>query len=214
MNKKTERRSRWYWALALIPLLGCVAAMVLVYRWFPGLPGTLQERVNIDNLTQVVVPGSGEISFSRRGAYAVYYEHRSVVDGVAYRGSESPPTFDCSLKSKRTGREIEPADDYVPTNSYSTKDRDRVGVLIASLTIDEPGTYQFSCRYKGGGTEPPVVLAVGPNFVWEFFSVGTRAVLSVAAGLAALLGFGVVAATVALVVSSRRQRAQVTLAGP
>jgi hypothetical protein len=208
MNKKSGRRNRWYWALALIPLLGCLVAMVVVYRGFEGLPGTLKTNVSIDNLTQVVVPGSGEINFSKRGAYAIYYEHRSVVDGVVYRDSQAPPALACSLTSQRTGRIVDPVPDYVPTNTYFTQNRERVGVLIQSITIHEPGTYAFSCRRADGNSQPQVVLAVGPNFMWEFFSIGARGVLTVAAGLAVLLGSIAIAGLAALAMTLRRRRAE------
>jgi hypothetical protein len=97
MERQKTNPSSWIYVVAVvIPLLGCLIAMVLVYHWFPALPGTLDARVNIDNLTQIVVPGSGEISFPKSGAYAVYYEYRSVVDGVAYATGEKPPALACT----------------------------------------------------------------------------------------------------------------------
>jgi len=214
MSRKRGKGRGWYWALALIPVLGCLAAMGLMYRGFPGLPGTLEAKMSMENLTQVVVPGSAEITFAERGAYGVYYEHRSVVDGVVHRDSEAPPALDCSLTSKRTGQRIDAVQDYVPTNTYFTKDRDRVGVLIQSISIDEPGRYEFSCRRADGASQPQVVLAVGPNFAWEFISLGIRAVLTVAAGLAVLLGSAAIAGLAALGVTLRRRRAQQAAVGP
>jgi len=213
MSKKRKRRRGWYWLLALIPLLGCLAAMVLVYRWFPGLPGTLEAKMDLENLTQVVVPGSREITFAERGAYAVYYEHRSVVDGVVYRDSETPPALACSLTSQRSGESIDAVPDYVPTNTYFTKDRDRVGVLIQSISIDEPGTYTFSCLRADGGSQPQAVLAVGPNFAWEFIGIGVRAVFTAAAGLAVVLGSGAIAALAALAISLKRRKSQQATVG-
>jgi hypothetical protein len=207
MSERKKRPSRWAYAVAaLIPVLGCLIAMVMTYQWFPGLPGTFESRMNLDNLTQVIVPGSEEITFAESGAYAVYYEYRSVVDGVVYASSQTPPALICSLTSKTTGADIGVAPDYVPTNSYSTKDRERVGVLIRSITIDEPGTYTFSCRYAGDKSEPAVVLAVGPNFVWEFFGIAARTVVTTAAGLAVLVGSGAVAAVVVIVTAAKRRR--------
>jgi hypothetical protein len=88
-----------------------------------------------------------------------------------------------------------------------------VGVLIRSITIDQPGTYTFSCRYPDGGSQPTIVLAVGPNFVWEFFGIAARTVLTVVAGLAALLGGGIVAALAALAIALRRRRSQQAVVG-
>jgi len=209
VNKQRTRPSTWYYALvALIPVFGCLIAMVAAYRWFPGLPGTFESRMNLDDLTQVVVPGSGDVTFAERGAYAVYYEYRSVVDGAVYAGSETPPALACSLTSKATGTEVSVVPDYVKTNTYASKDRERVGVLIRSITIDEPGAYTFTCGYADGRSQPEVVLAVGPNFVWEFFGIAARSGVTLAAGVVAILGSGLLATAIAIVIAVKRHRSK------
>ena len=205
MSEKKTRPSGWIYAVAvLIPLLGCAMTIALAYQWFPGLPGTLDAKMDVDNLSQVVVPGSEDITFHESGAHAVYYEYRSVVDGVVYSSSETPPALVCTLTSRATGADVPVVPDYVKTNSYGGKNRDRVGVLIRSITINEPGTYTFSCRHEDGRSQPEVVLAVGPNFVWEFFGIAARTVVAAAAGLAGLCGSGALAAVVVIVVVVRR----------
>jgi hypothetical protein len=215
MREQRVKPSGWTYAVAaVIPVLGCLIAMALVYQWFPGLPGTFEAKMNLDDLTQVVVPGSEVITFEKSGAYAVYYEYRSVVDGVVYASSEKPPALACSLTSRATGADVAVVPDYVPTNTYSTKDRERVGVLIRSLTIPKPGTYNLACQYLDGNSEPEIVLAVGPNFVWEFFGIAARTVLTAVAGVAVLLGSGAVAAVVALAIAVKRhQSKQVAVGG-
>jgi hypothetical protein len=209
MREQRAKPSGWIYAVAaVIPVLGCLMAMALVYQWFPGLPATFESRMNLDNLTQVVVPGSEEIVFAGNGAYAIYYEYRSVVDGAVYASSETPPALACTLTSKTTGADVGLVPDYVPTNTYSTKDRERLGVLIRSITIDEPGAYTFSCRYVDGSSQPEIVLAVGPNLDWEFFGIAARTLGTAAAGLAVLLGSGVVAAVVALTIALKRRQSQ------
>ena len=206
MDNQKIKPSGWYYALAaLIPVLGCLIATAIAYQWFPGLPGTLESKVNLDNMTQVVVPGSQDITFDKSGAYAVYYEYRSVVDGVVYTSSETPPALACTLTSKSTGADVGVAPDYVETNTYATKDRERVGVLIRSITIDEPGTYTFSCRYADSRSQPEIVLAVGPNFVWEFFGIVARSGVALAASAVVLLGSGLVAIVVAIVIAVKRR---------
>jgi hypothetical protein len=207
MSEKKRKPGAWTYVLVLvIPVFGCLIAMALVDQWFPGLPGTFESRINLDNLTQVVVPGSEEIAFEKSGAYAVYYEYRSVVDGKVYVSSKTPPSLVCTLTSRTTGDVVGVVPDYVPTNTYSVKDRERVGVLIRSMTIDKPGTYTFSCRYPAGGSQPEIVLAVGPNFVWEFFGIAARTVVTAVAGLVVLLGSGAVAAVFAIVIAVKRRR--------
>ena len=215
MNDQKTRPSGWYYGLAALAIvLGCLIAMVVVYRWFPGLPGTSESKMNLDDLTQVVVPGSKDITFVESGAYAVYYEYRSIVDGAVYASSETPPALVCTLTSKATGDEVGVAPDYVKTNTYSTQDRERVGVLIWSITIDEPGTYTFSCRYEDGRSEPEIVLAVGPNFMWEFFGIAAKSGVALAAGTVVLLGSGLVAIVIAIVIAvKRRQSKQAAVGG-
>ena len=209
MGERKAKPGGWTYAIAtVIPVFGCLIAMALVYQWFPGLPGTLESRVNLDNLTRVVVPGSEAITFEKSGAYAVYYEYRSVLDGTVYASSKTPPVLVCTLTSRTSGDVVGVVPDYVPTNTYSTKDRERVGVLIRSITIDEPGTYTFSCRHADGSSQPEIVLAVGPNFVWEFFGIAARTIGTAAAGLVVLLGSGTVAAFVALAIALKRRQSQ------
>jgi hypothetical protein len=164
--------------------------------------------MDLDNLKQVVVPGAEDITFHGRGAYAVYYEYRSVVDGVVYSGSETPPALVCTLTSRATGAHVSVVPDYVKTNTYGSKSRDRVGVLIQSITMSEPGTYTFSCRYADGRSQPEVVLAVGPNFVWEFFGIAARTVVAVGAGLASLCGSGALMVGVLIVVAVGRRQSK------
>ena len=209
MERKATKPSRWYYGLAaLVPLLGCLIAIAMAHQWFPGLPGTLEAKMDLDNLTQVVVPGSEDITFHESGAYAVYYEYRSVVDDIVYTSSETPPALVCTLTSRATGADVAVVPDYVKTNTYGGKNRDRVGVLIRSITIDEPGTYTFSCRYEDGRSGPKTVLAVGPNFVWEFFGIAARTIVVATAGLAVLSGSGVVAAVVVIVIAIKRRQAK------
>jgi hypothetical protein len=213
MSERRTRPSGWIYAVAaLIPLLGCLIAMAAAYQWFPGLPGTFESKMNLDNLTQVVVPGSKNIIFAESGAYAVYYEYRSVVDGVVYASSETPPDLACTLTSMATGADVGVVPDYVKTNTYSTKGRERVGVLIRSITIDEPGTYTFSCHYADSGSQPEIALAVGPSFMWEFFGIAARTIFTAAAGMVVLLGSGAVAIVVIVIIAvKRRQSSSLTL---
>jgi hypothetical protein len=182
MYEKKLKPTRWYYGLALlIPILACGLTALLIYRNVPKLPGAL-EATGINNLTQVVVPGSAEIFFPKAGAYAVYYEYRSAINGVNYVREKYPPRLNCQLKSKATGVDVALAPDYVEGNVYSTQNQERVGVLIKSISIDQPGTYIFSCQYRDGSTQSEIVLAVGPNIVWEFFNIAVKPVAAIICG--------------------------------
>jgi len=214
MKKKQNKPSRWTYGLAVLTVLASsVLAMIVVYRWFPGLPGTLGSLPKPGDLTRVVVPGSREVTFDRGGAYAVYYESRSVVDGVAYRGSKTPPDLLCTLTSGTSGADVPVVPDHVEGNAYSTKDRGHVGVLMSSVSIDEPGSYRFSCGYADGKSQPQVVLAIGPNLVWEFLSIAARPFLTVAAGLTVLVWVAAIWGVVALAAAVKRHRPPATAIG-
>lgn len=200
MSAQKSKKFRWVLVLGalLLPLFGCLISTVIIYRQFQGFPGALKQ-MSLDNLTQVVVPGSKEIHFSKKGAYAVYYEYHSVVNGVSYLTTKTPPALDCHLRSLTSGETASLTPDYVESNSYSTKGDDRIGVLLMSISMDQPGTYQFSCRYPDGGTKPKVVLAVGPNFVWEFFSASARPLAALLGGMVIFAGLSALAVIILLI---------------
>jgi hypothetical protein len=187
--------------------LGCIAATIIFTDTAGGLPDQFKNAYDV-GLIQVIVPGSAELELSRTGVYGVYYEYQSVVDGVEYTGSEVPPALICTLTSNSTGREIQAAPDYVETNRYSTHRDERVGVLAMSFSINEPDTYLFSCQYPDGSSEPPVVLAVGRNIVWELFTIVAGTVESALRGMAAMCGSVIAALVIVVAGAFARRRAQ------
>jgi len=122
MDNQKTKPGGWYYGLAVLaPVLGCLIATAIFFLGTRELPASIAEAHNLNRLTQVIVPGSSDLTLSRTGAYAVYYEYHSVVDGVEYVGSEKPPTLECSLTLKATGREIPVIPDFVETNRYSAR---------------------------------------------------------------------------------------------
>ena len=182
MSGKNQKPTRWYYLLALLlPVLACGMIAVLIYRSVPTLPGAL-ESTGINNLTQVVMPGSTEINFLKEGAYAVYYEYRSVHNGVNYVRDKYPPNMNCQLISNASGEYIELATPQSEGDMYATNNRERVGVLFKSISINQPGVHTFSCRYSDDRADPQIILAVGPNIIWEFFNVAAKPVAAVVCG--------------------------------
>lgn len=206
MRNQQRKPSRWCYGLAaLLPVLGCLITTAIIYFGFPNLPGAL-ETIDIHNMTQVIVPGSADITFPKKGAYAVYYEYRSLVDGAQYINAKTPPHLICSLTSNATAKEVGVSPEYIEGNTYSTKDQERVGVHIMSISMAEPGTYTFSCHYPDEETAPKVVVAIGPNIVWELFNIVARPIAAILGGLAVLIGSGAIAFLVFIVVTIYRSR--------
>ena len=182
MSESKLKPTRWYYVLALlIPIFACVGTSLLVYRNVPKLPGAL-EGMGINDLTQVIVPGSAEIFFPKAGGYAIYFEYRSNINGVSCANNKYPPNIDCQLTSKSTGEDIALNPDFVEGNMYTTQNDERVGVLINSMIIKNPGAYNFSCRYADGRTDPQIILAVGPNIGWEFLNIAAKPVAAIIFG--------------------------------
>jgi hypothetical protein len=182
MSKSKRKPTRWYYILALIiPIFACMATTLLVYRSVPKLPGAL-DTLGTKNLKQVVVPGSAEINFLKPGAYAVYYEYHSVIDGVSYFRDEYPPNIRCQLRAKVTGETVKLAPSNVEGNVYTTQYPERAGVLFKRISIDQPGDYTFSCQYPDGRAYPKNVMAVGPNLVLEFFNVAFKPIAAILFG--------------------------------
>lgn len=192
MSGNNQKPTRWYYLLALLlPVLACGVTAILIYRSVPTLPGAL-ETIGINNLTQVVVPGSAEINFPKSGAYAVYYEYRSVINGVNYIRDKFPPRMRCQLTSKATGEEIELASPQAEGDIYVTQNQERAGVFFKSISINKPGVHTFSCRYADGRSNPQIVLAVGPNLIWEFFNIAAKPVSAfVCGGFAFITALGI-----------------------
>lgn len=206
MSGKNQKPTRWYYLLALLlPVLACGVTAILIYRSVPTLPGAL-ETIGINNLTQVVVPGSAEINFPKSGAYAVYYEYRSVNNGVNYVRDKFPPRMRCQLTSKATGEEIELASPQAEGDIYVTQNQERAGVFFKSISINKPGVHTFSCRYADGRSNPQIVLAVGPNLIWEFFNIAAKPVSAfVCGGFAFITTLGISVLIIGIVALKRQQ---------
>ena len=178
------------------------------YQSITNFPSTVKERYNLDNLTQVVVPSSVDISFANPGAYGVYYEYHSVVNGVKYDIGKGPPALECNLTSKKSGTKVNAVPDFVVSNGYHTKDQERIGVLIMSITIPDPGIYNFSCQYSDGQNQPDIVVAVGPNFVWEFFNISAEMGRSICSGIVVIFFAVLVSIIVAVIITIMRNQSK------
>ena len=210
MSEYKLKPTRWYYVLAiLIPIFACMGTAFIVYGNVPKLPGAL-EALDVKNLTQVVVPGSAVINFPKSGAYAVYYEYRSVIDGVSYYGNEYPPSMRCQLRSKSTGESVKLAPSTVQGDVYTYPGR--AGVVFKRISIDQPGVYNFSCQYPDGRSYPKNVMAVGPNLVLEFFNVALKPIAAMLFGSFAFVFAGVISVLIIAFVAIKRHRSKEGLA--
>jgi len=183
MEKHVIKRHRlWYGVAALVLVLGCLAAAILIISTLATYPSLIKEAYK-SPLQKIEVPGEAEINLRRKGAYGVYYETTSVP-------SEGAPGLDCRLTSSTTGADIPLVPDYVPTNRYETKDA-RVGVLIYSTTVENPGLHTLSCNYPDERVSPKQMLAIGPNYFYEFLRVAWNMGSSLLGGAGILCGSSV-----------------------
>jgi len=210
MSASKAKPTRWYYVLAiLIPIFACLGTALIVYGSVPKLPGAL-EAWGTKKLTQLVVPGSAEIHFPKPGAYAVYYEYRSVIDGVSYFRDERPPRLRCQLRSKKTGEAVTLAPSTVEGDVYTYPKR--AGVMFKRISIDQPGVYDFSCQYPDGGSYPKSVMAVGPNLIWEFFNVALKPIAAVLCGALVFVSACGVSLLIIGIVAFKRHRSKEALA--
>lgn len=209
MSENRIRPSGWYYVLAcLLPVFACVLTGVLVFINVPKLPGAsgALDSFNINKLTRVIVPGSAEINFPKPGAYAVYYEYRSDINGKYYVRSQNLPRIHCELSSKASGEKVHLASPLAEGDIYSTDNKEHAGVLMKTISIDQPGMHEFSCRYLDGRENPQIVLAVGPNMIWEFFNLAAKPFAAVVSGFIAFFFVGVVSLCIIVLVAIKRNQ--------
>jgi hypothetical protein len=187
MKEKKQNPTRWLYGIALLPILfgTLVCAWILKDSGIGMYPAMIADAYG-EGQHRLSVPGSKEIKLTRTGAYGIYYEYNLMSTSVD--PPPLPPEIDCSLTSKSTGAKMEAAPDYVETNRYWSKDRDRTGVLVMSITVDEPDSYTFACNYPDGRISPKLVLAIGPNYFFEFLRVAWNMGGSILGGAGVLCG--------------------------
>jgi hypothetical protein len=179
MSEKKVKPSGWFYVLAGLVLIGGIAGFVLVvFNGLADLSG---------GLTQVVVPGSEELTFSKVGDYTVFHEYKSIRGNRVY--SMTPgglAGLQCRLVSKATGKEI-PLSPTSMTSTYSMGSRSGIGVF--EFNIESPGKYLFSAQYPDGQEGQQAVMAIGHGFMAKLFT-------TVLGGLGIM--FGSLAATIAI----------------
>lgn len=190
MSSSTIKPSRWYYVVSLLVLISGISCFVLFL--FKNLGNLTNE------LTQIVVPGQRDITLSKTGNYTVFYEYKSIVGNKIYTTNESLAGLECVVTSNTTGTPVALAPASV-NSTYSVGSR--AGVSVLNFSIEQPGTYKFSCGYSQGKEGSEVVLAIGQGFTGKI--AGT-----VLGGLAIFFGSGSIGIAIAVVTFLRRRKAK------
>ncbi|QRN84002.1 hypothetical protein JR338_04440 [Chloroflexota bacterium] len=170
---KTNKQNLYPWLFlfaSIIFIVGIIASIVIFKS--PGLkmyPSMISNTYR-EQQHHLSLPGKTEVFLTRTGAYGIYYEY-SLVAASAEDYTNLPPDIQCSLTSHATDSIIQAVPDYVESNRYWSKEAGGIGVLVMSISVDEPGKYAFECSYKDGQTEPEIRILLGPNYYWEFLRV-------------------------------------------
>ncbi len=206
MEEQRIQPSGWFYALGLaIFVFGCLAALAL---FAAGMAGTAASAVDVDRVIRsfdrVVVPGSAELTLDETGPYLVFYEHRSVVDGVTYNSSRSRPRLNCELQDNASGREVTLHDAWLGDSNYELPDRS--GALLMRFDVDRPGVYLLSCRYAGSQEAPKTVLAVGANLLPGAIGLGASLVAGLLGPVLLTCGAALLAGLIVVVVAVLRHQ--------
>jgi hypothetical protein len=200
---KEKQKSPGCWTYAIPVLVIVLGLMLSAWIWigsgFWKVPAMFEQAFS-EEQHHLNVPGAKEVTLTRTGAYGIYY----VYDLGPYRVEKPqvPLAIDCSLTSKSTGAVTQAVPDYVETNRY--EDKDRMGVLIMSLTVDKPDNYIFACRYQTDMHEPETTVALSPNYAWELLRMVGKIGLPLLAGAITMCGSILLALLIVIVVAIKR----------
>lgn len=134
--------SRWFYVIGIVILIvgPVVSSAVLFSSVFSNVGNMAAELQS----TQVIVPGSGDITLQQTGKYTIFYEYRSMVGNRIYSTSENIPGIIVKIISKDTGDEL-PFSSASSSSSYSIGSRSGIGLF--DFVITEPGIFELSASY-------------------------------------------------------------------
>jgi hypothetical protein len=167
-------KSRAGYFLAAIPLLAgfCVMGWLV---W--GALGDIESA-----LTRIVVPGTSLLTLKTPGAYTIFHESESVVDGKLYSAQTIP-----GLRITVAAEDGTPIPVIAPAISSSYTIGSHSGKSLLTFDITQPGSYRLTAAYAGGQAEPQTVLAIGQNFVGPLIKTVFAAVGAAFAGFGGAL---------------------------
>ncbi len=183
------RSPLWFVVAAVIGIAGIAGA------WFYAAP---RLGAFADGLQQVVMPGPATVTLDRAGAYTIFAERHSVVDGRLY---DSPPPQGAriTLTSEQTGKIVAMA---APHASVEYSIQGRQGHAVLGFTVDQPGRYRLAAT---GPADGGYVLAIGQGSAMGRVGSLFRTILVTVA--LALGGLGI-AGIIAIVTVLQRDKAK------
>jgi hypothetical protein len=159
--------SRWFYVIGIVTLIvGPVISSVILFSSVLSNVGNMAAELQS---TQVVVPGSSDITLQQTGKYTIFYEYRSTIGNRIYSTGEKIPSITVNIVSKDTGGEI-PLSGASTNSSYSIGSRSGIGLF--DFNINKPGIYELSASYPAvqdqqEGQRQEIVLAVIHSSVIE-----------------------------------------------
>ena len=199
--KTTNKLSvRWLSGLAILVFLSgmLISALLVKNAGITHYPTMIADAYR-EKQHRLTVPGSMKVNLLRTGAYGIYYESSRVAASTE-NYVKVPPEIQCTLTSTSTEKTTQAVPDYVESNRYWSKDKDGLGILVMSLTVDQPDTYIFACGYADNDTQPEITVALGPNYFWEFLRVSSKIALPLLGSIAIFLGAALLATLLLIVV--------------
>ena len=177
METTINKSARYCSGVGVVILLSGILLAGLIFN-FSGLrqfPSRLADIYREDQIS-LTVPGSREVQLNRAGAYGIYYQYSLVA--AAVESVQNPPELDCILKTD-SGQTITGVPDYEPTNRYWSNKGGGPATLIQSITVEEPGKYEFSCQHPSDYSGADLRVTIGPNYAWEFIRVSLKYILAI-----------------------------------
>jgi hypothetical protein len=150
-----------------------------------------------DELPQLVVPGTSELTLTETGTYTIFHETGSVVDG-RYYAVEDVSGLTVEVVAAETGEAVALSS---PGAGATYDFGGRSGSAFLTFDIADPGRYRITGAYPEGRAEPATVLAVGHDF-------GRKLVLTIVSAIAIAFTSFALAVVIAVVTFVRRRRAR------
>lgn len=180
--------SRWLYAVPIAVLCAGIGGFaLLLVSAVAGLG---------EDLRRVQMPGRASLTFAEPGAYTVFHEHRTYVDGRLYEETAPLSGLGCTLW--RGGEQLPDAvSPAVMNETYAVGGRE--GRAIFVVQVPAPGAYELDCNTPPPVLHAPFTLAIGGNMVGAV--VGT-----VLWSMAVLLGAMAGAVVLTVVIAIKRER--------